>query len=263
MHDLLPQLCPLLVAAGFQHGFFGRLGGVSRGAYHNLNCSYSVGDDPSHVTENLARIAHYLEVPQGALASVSQVHSSRVAHVDATTCLSTLRTLEADALVLDASPLAVCVRTADCVPVLVGCRATGMVAAIHAGWRGIVGGIVPRTIDHLMARGSTPSALVAGIGPHIGVAAFEVSPEVAEQLHAVAPLAHTVTDSFGIRPHVRLAGLVRAQLESRGLTPHQIDEVSPCTFSNPKEFFSYRRDGGHSGRQLSAIRPLPSVSVFG
>jgi polyphenol oxidase len=256
MQQLRPQSGPLLLAAGFKHGFFGRAGGLSKGAYTSLNCSYAVGDEASDVTQNLARVARYLDVQSESLVAVSQVHGNTVLDVDEAFSLREVDRREADALLGMHSNCALCIRTADCVPLLVGCRASGAAAAVHAGWRGVVAGVVPAAIDRLFEKGARPESLVAAIGPHIGLAAFEVSGEVAMQLDGVAPLARMVDWKSGNRPHVRLAGLVLAQLLSKGVKPNQVDVLEECTFSNERDFFSFRRDGRVSGRQISAICPL-------
>lgn len=256
MTPIRPFLSPKLVSAGFQHGFFGRVGGQSEGTYTSLNCSYSVGDDPRHVTGNLTRIAQHLGLLPDQLKRVSQVHGCTVVNVEDLDERTEPNLVPADALVSTRADCAVCIRTADCVPVLVGCRATGAVAAIHAGWRGVVAEIIPRAVEHLLMRGARRDALVVAIGPHIGAAAFEVSDEVANQLDIAAPTARAVIRNPPHRPHVRLAALARAQLVSLGIQPEQIDELERCTFSMDSDFFSYRRDGERSGRHLNVICPL-------
>ncbi len=255
MPQLHPLLGPLLLAAGFQHGFFGRIGGLSLGNYASLNCSFSVGDEPDHVAQNLTQIAGHLSVAADSLATVTQVHGCRVIDVDDSPEVSQLRNLEADAMVGTRIDRALGIRTADCVPILVGCRDTGAVAAIHAGWRGIVAGVIPETIDRLIGKGAKGSAMVVAIGPHIGVEAFEVSLEVAAQLDAVAPDAEALEWTLGSRPRVRLSRLVMAQLLAKGITADQMDDFNRCTYSNARDFFSFRRDGSKSGRQMSAILP--------
>jgi polyphenol oxidase len=257
----MPQLCPRtssrLTAAGFRHGFFGRLGGHSRGNFASLNCSYSVGDEPRDVTLNLDRIANHFSLPAERLATVSQVHGCDVLDLDSIPPLAVPSSpRQADALISMRGKFALCIRTADCVPVLVGCRATGAAAAIHAGWRGIAAGIIPRTIEQLLARHAKLDALIVGIGPHIRAAAFEVSPEVASTLEASCPGSNAVDMTLGARPHVRLVQLVKAQLEKAGVDPGQVDDLEYCTFTDEAEYFSYRRDGRHSGRQISTICPL-------
>ena len=257
MQQLCPQTGPRLTAAGFRHGFFGRVGGPSRGAYSSLNCSYSVEDEADNVTLNLTRIANYFGLPTERLATVCQVHGCEVVNADEALDLSALRERQADALFATRDDCALSVRTADCIPILVGCRATGAAAAIHAGWRGIVARVVPKAISHLLSKGARPDALIVGIGPHIRAAAFEVSVDVAAALEASSPGSGAVDANMGTRPHVHLGRLVLAQLEELGIYSDQVDDLGSCTFTNQQEYFSYRRDGRISGRQLSSICPLP------
>lgn len=256
MPPVRPFLSAKLISAGFRHGFFGRVGGQSEGTYTSLNCSYSVGDDPQHVGGNLSRIAQHLGLVPDQLKRVSQVHGCAVMDVRDLGERAEPHLATADALVSTRADSAVCIRTADCIPILVGCRATGAAAAIHAGWRGVVAEIIPRAIERLLANGARRDALVVAIGPHIGPAAFEVSDAVAHDLEAVAPAVRAVIRNPPHRPHVRLAALAVAQLTRLQIQPEQIDALELCTFSMEREFFSYRRDGERSGRHLNVIRPL-------
>ncbi|MGC4069997.1 MAG: polyphenol oxidase family protein [Polyangiaceae bacterium] len=174
-----PLTSPLLLAHGFTHGFFTREGGCSSGAFTSLNCSYGVGDAPENVARNLGRVSATLNLDPRRLVTVSQVHGASVVEYRESCDVEDFHRIEADAMVSGSSRHGLAIRTADCLPVLVGCRTTGRAAAIHAGWRGIVAEVIPRAIDHLIASGSEPKALVAAIGPHIGVDAFEVSDDVA------------------------------------------------------------------------------------
>jgi YfiH family protein len=173
---------------------------------------------------------------------------------------------EADALVLGAPPLdegargaeAVGVRVADCVPILVGARGTGAVAAIHAGWRGVVAGV----IDAALARLGEPSETgerVAAIGPCIGPGCFEVGAEVAESIAAACGDPGVIARRVGEKAFVDLRRAVRAQLVRAGVT--DVEDVPGCTRCEAARFFSYRRDGERSGRHLAAIarRPPPRV----
>src|SRR5262245_3660303 len=128
----------LLRAAGFRHAFFTRRGGVSSGPYASLNFAVSVGDEPARVAENYALAGTVLGVPEDRIAVRSQVHGRAVVVLGAAELeLGPLRprtlALEGDALVSATAGLACAVRTADCVPILVGDRHTGAVSAIHAG----------------------------------------------------------------------------------------------------------------------------------
>jgi YfiH family protein len=150
---------------------------------------------------------------------------------------------EGDALVARAGGGAVGVRVADCVPVLVADPASGGVAAIHAGWRGVVGGVLRAGVELLGGRG-----LVAAIGPCIGACCFEVGRDVAGKLGFVVR-------EEGDKAYVDLRAAVRAQLRALGLADAAIEDVAGCTRHEGERFHSFRRDGANSGRMLAAIAP--------
>jgi len=190
----------------------------------------------------------------GKIVQVKQVHGAR-AVLAAEAAASSLAggAQEADALVAPSNGVAVGVRVADCVPVLVARTDTGAVAAIHAGWRGVVGGVVPAGVE-LLGRGS----LVAAIGPCIGACCFEVGADVADRIGFVtrraAPQAGARTPAgAGDKAYVDLRAAVRAQLLALGLADDAIDDVPGCTKHEPDRFHSFRRDGANSGRMLAAI----------
>lgn len=246
---------PLLGREGFVHAFFTRNGGVSTGPFESLSFSHTVGDDPENVRENLARAARALGVDPSRLFYLSQVHG-RVTHVvDRSAGREQIIRTEGDALVSKDPTVGCGVRSADCVPVLIADRQSGAVAAVHAGWRGVVAGAVESAIERLTALVEAPVDLVAAIGPHISLEAFEVSEEVAAELLACSPDPSVVERRPGARPHVDLRRLVRAKLITAGLAPEAVDDVAGCTVLEPSRFFSFRRDGARSGRHLSAIVP--------
>ena len=235
----------LLDDAGFDHGFSTRDGGVSEGPFATLNLARTVGDDEAAVEENVRRFAQAVGCPARRLFEVSQVHGRTVVAVHADDRVSAVRTMGADALVTDWAGAGVAVRTADCVPILLADPETGAVAAVHAGWRGVVAGILDEAIDRL---GVPPARLLAAIGPHIR--AFEVGEDVALQIAEAARGADVIT-ARRPRPHAHLARAVDAQLRYRGL--ESIDDVGGCTLSEPERFFSHRRDEGTTGRHLALI----------
>jgi YfiH family protein len=184
-----------------------------------------------------------------------------------------VRREQADALLASRPGVAVGVRTADCVPVLVWAPRSGAVAAIHAGWRGAVDGVVPAAIARLLARdGCGADELVVAIGPHIRIASFEVGDEVVEAVERAMPVdprashlrAQLVSRALGPRPHVSLAALVTAQLLAAGVLPEHLEDVGGDTCAERGRFHSHRRDGARSGRQLSVIvagrRDVPGQS---
>jgi polyphenol oxidase len=244
----------LLSTSGFRHAFFTRLGGVSAGPYRSLNFSVAVGDAEENVRANLERAAAPLGVVPRRIYYLSQVHGREVVALTGSESRAAVLELRGDALVASAPDLACGVRSADCVPILIADRRNGGVAAIHAGWRGVVAGVVPAAVRLLGTRGHAPE-LVAAIGPHISSSAFEVSPEIADEIAGACGDASIVDRSRGARPYVDLRRAVRRQLIEAGLDDSSVDDVLGCTVGEPERFFSYRRDGQKSGRHLSAIVP--------
>ncbi len=243
----------LLNAAGFRHAFFTRVGGVSAAPFSSLNLSFVVGDDPRAVEQNLSRAAQAVGVTLPRLFFLSQVHGATVVKIDGTELVDDVRRCEGDALVAPAGPHACAVRIADCMPILLADPSTRLVAAVHAGWRGVVANVVGATLDRLVREGALAGDVIAAIGPHISVDAFEVGEDVAEALARAAGTDTVVRRRAGARPHVDLLRIVRGQLAQAGVKPESVDFVGGCTFSDPDRFFSFRRDGRRSGRHLAAI----------
>ncbi len=162
-----------------------------------------------------------------------------------------------DALVSASAGTLLTIRTADCVPILLVCERTRAVAAVHAGWRGLLAGVVGNAVAALGLRyGARAAELRAAIGPSICGSCYEFGAEHRWRFHAVFG---SVTDrAWGAgsdtgRAHLDLRLLSRIALERAGLEPDAIATVGPCTAEHPQELHSYRRDGAHAGRQLSYI----------
>jgi YfiH family protein len=231
------------------HGFYGRHGGVSRGMFGARNLSYRVGDDVDAVRENWRRVG--AEVPAGIrFVTMVQVHGAHVATVAA----AGVDPGEADALVTSASGVALSVLTADCVPILLVAPQQRAVAAVHAGWRGTVAGVVERAVQQLQTTfGAAAETIYAALGPAIGGCCYEVGPEVVDALEArwgAMPDAIRHHDRGKARldlRHVNQAILLRA-----GLRGGYVACVGPCTRCAVTDYFSYR-GAGVTGRQLSFI----------
>lgn len=241
----------LLDLPGISHGFFGRTGGTSPSPWRGLNTSFHVGDAPARVEENLARVRFQLGVGRRSLFAAKQVHGARVLEVNASDDPERVAEEPADALLTGAEGVAVAVRTADCAPVLLAADDGSYVAAVHAGWRGAVGGVLEATLAALDEKGVPPSRIVAAVGPCIGQDAFEVGPEVVEQAARVVDVDGLVRPGRDDRSHLDLAGLVSRLLEKAGVT--RTEHVAACTASDLERWFSHRAEGGRTGRQMSAI----------
>ncbi|NKN33946.1 peptidoglycan editing factor PgeF [Marichromatium bheemlicum] len=226
-----------------------RSGGVSQGPYASLNLATHVGDDPARVARNRALLRQHAGLPSEPLW-LDQVHGCVVA--DDAAALG----CQADAAV-SAWPGRVCaVLTADCLPLLLCDREGTRVAAVHAGWRGLAGGVIERTLAALALE---PSRLLAWLGPAIGPSAFEVGPEVRARF---VDLDVAAADAF--RPGragrwlADLFMLARQRLVAAGVPA--VYGGGQCTHIDPQRFFSYRRDGT-TGRMASLIWLDPAVAA--
>lgn len=222
-----------------------RAGGVSLGAWQGLNLGTHVGDRADHVAENRARLQAALGVRPVFLA---QVHGTEVVPLDARTADGVV----ADACITTRADVACTIMVADCLPVLFADMAGGRVAGAHAGWRGLAGGVLERTVQAF----ESPARTMAWLGPCIGPSAFEVGDEVrAVFVAASADAAHRFrpTGAPG-KWWADLPGLARDRLEAAGVSQiYGNDGSAPwCTVSNPLQFFSHRRDG-ISGRFAACI----------
>ncbi len=219
-----------------------RAGGVSHAPYDSFNVATHVGDDPAAVRANRARLRTALALPAKPLW-LKQVHG--VAVVDAA---HGGVEPEADGA-FAAQPGAVCVvLTADCLPVLLCNRQGTKVAALHAGWRGLAGGVIEAGVK---AMGVAGNDLLAWLGPAIGPACFEVGPEVraafAQEDAQAAQAFRAVRDGKYLADIYLLA---RLRLQRLGVTA--VYGGGFCTVTDHARFFSYRRDGA-SGRVASLI----------
>jgi YfiH family protein len=216
---------------------------VSTGPYASLNLGAHVGDDSSAVQTNRRRFREACRLPADPLW-LNQVHGTRVATPDD----SPTTTKEADARVERRAGVVCAVLTADCLPVVLASAAGDEIAVAHAGWRGLCDGILEATVAAL---GTPPGRLRAWLGPAISQAAFEVGGEVREAFlrRDETAAAHFRENDRG-RWQADLYGLARLRLEKCGIT--SIHGGSRCTFGEPEEFFSYRRDGA-CGRMATFV----------
>jgi hypothetical protein len=182
-------------------------------------------------------------VPPTDLSTAKQIHSATV--LDA--CGRRGEQIgEGDSIISSEPGVAIGIRTADCVPILVADAETRIVACIHAGWRGTASNIVGATIDVLRSRGSKPENLHVAIGPSIGSCCYEVGPEVASHFETWRQKADSVEKST-----LDLPGINESQLREAGV--RQIWKSGECTFCQPARFFSFRREKERAGRMLSFV----------
>ena len=236
--------------AGVRAVFTTRQGGVSRAPFDSMNLGDHVGDQPAQVLANRARL-------QSAIGSrpvfLKQVHGSEVLALKS----DTLDGKSADASLTSQRQLACTIMVADCLPVLLTLGDGSMVAAAHAGWRGLAGagpmagrGILEAVVESFrplaqVERAQAAIKIIAWLGPCIGPSAFEVGVEVKaafESSHAGASRFFVATGAGKFLAD--LPGLARFRLQALGITAVYGNDGSPpwCTVSNPSRFFSHRRD---------------------
>ncbi|QIB53002.1 peptidoglycan editing factor PgeF [Pseudomonas sp. OIL-1] len=217
-----------------------REGGINRPPWQSFNLGDHVGDDPEHVAANRARLAAELGCEPVWL---KQTHSRLTIKAQPGTVQN------ADASWTDQPGIACTIMTADCLPVLFCDRAGSRVAAAHAGWRGLAGGVLESTIQALQ---TPPDQLLVWLGPAIGPASFEVGAEVRDLFVSDIPAAAAafVPSRNAGRFMADIYHLARLRLQAAGVTA--VYGGGLCTVNDPLRFYSYRRDG-ETGRFASLI----------
>ena len=216
--------------------FFTRRGGVSKGSYESLNVSSKVGDDPAAVERNRFIIREAMGGRPTAWSR--QVHADRVVSVSKAGFAG-----EADSLVTEDTGFSLVVAVADCVPVaLVGGRGVGMA---HSGWRGTLSGVAGKTAREL---GEAP--VRAYVGPCIRGCCYEVSEELAEEF------SREFGSGVVSGRHLSLPTAIRADLERAGV--EEVHDLGLCTGCRPDLFYSHRKQGPLTGRNLAAVARVAS-----
>jgi YfiH family protein len=206
---------------------------------HLGNLAKNVGE-PNETLAHRQSLVEQLQLP-------TQPHWLNQVHGTTALILPSNETT-ADAAITHTPNIVCAVFTADCLPILLCNRQASEVAAIHAGWRGLAAGIIPKTIAKMQSR---PSDLVAWLGPAISQAAFEVGPEVRETFIETDPLLaqHFIASQRSHHFMADLYGIARSQLQQLGVS--DINGGNFCTYHDPR-FYSYRREKA-TGRMASLI----------
>lgn len=236
--------------AGVRHAFLGRRGGVSQGLVAGLNVGFGADDDDRAVEENRRRAVAAV-APGAQLVTCYQVHSPEAVIVSE--AWSHDQRPRADALVTDRPGLVLGIVTADCAPVLLADRETGVVAAAHAGWRGAHGGVIEASVAAMEQLGARPARIAAAIGPCIAQESYEVDARFRDNFTAA-------DDRFfapGRADHWQfdLEAYVAARLQAAGVG--QVEPLGLDTYGEESRFYSFRRathrDEPTYGRQFSLI----------
>lgn len=232
--------------AGVRAAFTTRRGGTSAPPYASLNLGPATGDDLAAVRSNRLALAHAAGFDPDRAVALSQVHGADVIEVDDVRARGFAGDLagigEADGLATGLEDVALVVQAADCVPVLMWRGDAARVGAAHAGWRGLVSGVLPAVVQTMGA-----GDVGAVIGPCIGTCCYPVD----------AALRDRMADLFGddvvAGEAVDLRLAARRSLMAAGLDGKDITDVAACTSCDGGRFFSYRRDGAQTGRQAGVV----------
>jgi polyphenol oxidase len=256
---------PTLDASGADAVVTARAGGVSAGPYATLNLSFSVGDDPGCVLENRHRLAAAFGSGPGDFVFARQVHGAGVRVVTGADRGSGAFSLDdavdsADALVTTSPEVVLAILTADCVPIVLHDPVAGVLACVHAGWRGTVAGVTAAAVAAMRGLGTRPSDVIAGIGPAIGADRYQVGPDVHEAVsRSFGPAAPEFIHpdlSSPARWLLDLPSANRHALREAGVPGPRIHVTDLVTGPAPGHFFS-DRTARPCGRLALAARLRP------
>ncbi|HYM00090.1 MAG TPA: peptidoglycan editing factor PgeF [Blastocatellia bacterium] len=255
---VLYVVCTALEESGFLNAFSTRLGGVSRLPAESLNLGYFKNDPSSNVAENRRRFLDAIGASGTKLATLNQTHSVNIYHVKSQSELKNeLKDEEpdADALVTKEPNIVLAVKTADCLPILIADPKSGVIAAIHAGWRGTAGRITERTLADLMRDfGVNTRNCLAALGPAACGDCYEVGRDVIDRFKSeFGYWSRLLKPKNNGKANLDIQAANRQQLAYCGFSDERIFTAPYCTMHNNDSFFSYRREGSGVGKMLSVI----------
>ena len=235
----------------FTHCFSTRQGGVSRGFLSSMNFSEERGDDAENIAENRRRLFAAAGFENLPLITGRQSHTVNIAEVSAVDADKSFE--DTDGFITADPGVVIGVKTADCVPVLLA--GENYVGAVHAGWRGSVGGILQRAIELFAKRGEEPSKIRAAIGPCIHSCCFEVKEDFIESVTGMRGVAFAEKYIFktGGGYYADLVRINTDTLLSSGVPEENISVSGFCTCCNPEKYFSHRATAGKRGTMLAVI----------
>lgn len=243
-------------ASGTLQGFTTRHEGVSRPPYNSLNLGTNTEDAPHSVEGNRSILARAFGLTLEKLVTVRQTHGSDILVIDEPNDdFSHYLSLECDAIITNQPGVMIGVTVADCVPILLADPVKRVVAAVHAGWQGTALRITQQTVSGMQRLfGCNPQDIQAAIGPCIAPCCYEVDQPVKDSFDKNntpwEPVAEATSPGHW-RLDMALAN--RLQLEEAGLPSAAIQTAGSCVCCHKELYFSYRRDGGETGRQMGFI----------
>lgn len=208
-----------------------------------------------HLGDNIAHTVETMKLPHDHFISLKQIHSNKVYCIEHDPAM-TSRTLERDALITQEKNIFLSIRTADCIPILVYDTDKNVAAAIHAGWRGLVNGVIEATFHQMKKKfSSNPNHFWVAVGATLCPGCFEVGPEVAKEFKNKWGAKITITQGNEDRSYLDLRQACDLILKEGGIPQNQIDWISYCTACCKNLFFSYRR--GDRNQRMMAFIGIP------
>jgi len=214
-------------------------------AISGLDCGSNTETAEEIVTQNREKVCKAAGLDLASVAFAGQVHGDNIEIVNSGGTYA-----ETDALITQKHSITLAIQVADCAAVLIADPESNIIAAVHAGWRGAVADVVPKTITAMQKLANArPDRMLVYISPCISQLYFEIGAEVAIQF----PDHFIDRDSFK-KPHADLKGFIQHQLRMAGIPQKQIETDSGCTYRDSHVYFSYRREKNRAGRMLALIQ---------
>ena len=237
-----------------EHSFFSRLGGKSDGVYKSLNCGAGSFDNKKNISKNLAFVEKKIKSGLGKIILLNQIHSNKFYYIDKTSNLN-LKKFTGDALITSKPNTPIAVLTADCAPILLFDKKHKIIAAIHAGWKGALKGIVKKVIKFMIKKGSSANDITAVIGPCISLKNYEVKQDFIKKFIKKDPKTKVFFKKIRNKSYFNLNKYITYQLKS--LYIKKIEVINKDTFDIKNNFFSARRSLSRNendyGRNISII----------
>jgi YfiH family protein len=220
------------------HGFFNQNGGKSSGIYKSLNCGLGSNDKKNKVKENLKIVKDKISKKSKNIFLLNQIHSNKLVFINKNFKFDKKK-IKADAIVTDLEKLPIAVLTADCVPVLLYDNKRNMIAAIHAGWKGALNGIIKKVINFILNKGCKRNHITAAIGPSIKQNSYNVREDFKKKFIKKDSENKKFFKNKRNVIYFDLPNFVKSQLKSNKIT--NIDMINIDTFDKKNNFFSARR----------------------
>jgi YfiH family protein len=220
--------------------------GQSGRSIPGLNLGFNTTEKKEIVAQNRLALLSSLQIDPDRVAYADQVHSNRIQFVTEEGIYPTT-----DGLITRMPGLTLGIQVADCAAILMWDTANRVIGALHAGWRGAAGDILPQGIEKMVEQGAVPNQIKLFISPCISQQNFEVGPEVANQF----PDQFIDYENYA-KPHVDLKGFLTKQALEAGIAQSHIEVREECTIENHDHFYSYRRESDQSGRMLALIQMI-------